>query len=123
LFSSPVRPAQSTEYAPIWQTNIYSIHISETSPAGERNYEVHVNDQLTIGRAGTSGLVMYDKTVSGLQCTLTSSPEGVFIENNSGSNITQLNGIVLTGIHPIKTGDIIKMGKAYITINNIQKLS
>jgi len=121
LFSSRRDPVQETNIPPGSPvvSKSYNIHISETGPAGVRTYQLNIDGSLTVGRASTSGLYIDDSTVSGLQCMLLANPGGLFIENKSGSNITQLNGVALTGSHLLRVNDTIKIGKVQLLILNI----
>jgi len=122
LWSSSNRPAMSNTFAtnkPV--SGGYNIYIDQTGTQGANRYEVNIINELTIGRAGTSGLVIADSTVSGLQCVLTAKPEGVYIENKSGSNITQLNGITLSGMNLIIPHDTIRIGKVDLTVLSVQQ--
>jgi hypothetical protein len=122
LWSSPNMPPVSDPYSAVMPTrNCYKLYINESSYQGVKNYELDVMGDLTVGRAGTSGLVISDNTVSGLQCVLLVKPEGIYVENKSGSNITQLNGVTLSGASLIKPHDTIKIGKVELKILNIQK--
>jgi len=95
------------------------IKLNESSPKGDRTYDVNVIEELTIGRNETNGLVIDDSTVSGLQCVITAKSDAVFVENRSSSNLTRLNGTVFSSILPIRVGDILKIGKVTITILDI----
>ena len=99
--------------------NGYEVDIIALFPEGEVKHKINVMQSLTIGRSGASGLVIDNKTVSGLQCVLTAKPDGLFVENKSASNITRLNGITLTDISPVKANDVLKMGKVQLLIQNI----
>jgi len=125
LFSSNRKPANVIDTSPglLVSNRNYKVHISETAPAGVRTYEVIVDGIFSIGRAGANNLIIEDSTVSGQQCVLTANTNGVFIENKSGSNITQLNGAALSNISQLKTNDIIKIGKVQLLIINIYEIN
>jgi len=99
----------------------YHISIRETSPAGERTYDITVNGEFSVGRSPANNLQISDPTVSGVQCTFTVGASEVFVRNSSKSNITQLNGMKLTDKRPLKSGDTLRLGKIQITFMNIRK--
>jgi len=124
LFSSRRNPMQeaNTPSGLLVSCKSYTIYISETGPSGARTYQLNIDGTLTVGRAKTSGLYIDDSTVSGLQCLLTASPDGLLIENKSGSNITKLNGVALTGQYPLRINDTIKIGKVQLLILNLHEI-
>ena len=122
LWSSSNRPPASGAFgAHVPARNCYKIYINESSPHGEKMYELEVTGDMTVGRAETNGLVISDTTVSGLQCVLSAKPEGLYIENRSGSNITRLNGVALVGTNLLNPNNTISIGKVNLTILDIQK--
>jgi len=114
LWSNPETP-----YATV--SSSYKMYINESSDTGSRAYELNITEELTIGRAGTSGLFIDNPTVSGLQCVLIARPEGIYAENRSGSNVTRLNGAILSSSQILKPHDTLKLGRVDLTIVNIQK--
>jgi hypothetical protein len=102
--------------------NSYKISINESGYHSSKEYELNIVGELTVGRNDSCGLVLTDKTVSGLQCVLFTKPEGLYVVNKSTSNITRLNGVALSGANVIKSGDNIRIGSVDLTILNIQKI-
>ena len=111
-------PGNATEHL---QNNGYHIYIRETSPMGERNYEIKVIGEFPVGRSVVGGLQIDQSTVSRLQCMLIAGPDSVFVSNKSSSNISLLNGTKLTNTQPLKPGDTLSFGNIQLTMLNINK--
>ena len=122
LFSSDPKPfatvGDKTEHL---LRNEYRIQIKETSPHDERDYEVTVNGELSVGRSKTSGLHISHPTVSGLQCILIAGPDSLFISNKSNSNTTRLNGVKLGDTRSLKPGDTLSLGKVQLSLIGIHR--
>ena len=103
------------------QNNGYRVYIRETSPNGERSYEINVNGEFPIGRASSRGLQIDHPTVSGLHCVLIAGPDSVFVSNKSNSNITMLNGVRLEDTRPLQPGDSLGLGKVQLVLIDIRK--
>jgi len=103
------------------RTGEYLVNIRETSPEGEKNHEIAVCGELTVGRAASNGIQIDNTTVSGLQCVLIAGPDGVFVSNRSGANITKLNGVKLAQTLPLKAGDTLGLGSVQLSLVSIRK--
>ena len=100
----------------------YNIQIQESSPNGQRSYELRVTGEFPIGRSHSSGLQIDDSTVSGLQCVLIAGPDTVFVSNRSNSNVTRLNGAKVEDTRPLKQGDTLSLGNIQLALLDIRKL-
>ena len=122
LFSSgpqfPSAPGDSTEHL---MDNAYSIYIRETSPENVRDYEITVVGELSVGRSAYSGLYIDHPTVSGTQCIIVAGPSNVFVSNKSNSNITQLNGVRVDDMCPLRPGDTLILGRVQLYLMGISK--
>ena len=103
------------------RNDVYQLLIRESSPEGIRESEITVCGEFAIGRSVTNGLIINNKTVSGLQCALVAGPDCVFVNNRSSSNVTRLNGIKLEGTRPVKVGDTLSLGSVQLLLLDIQK--
>ena len=103
------------------QSDTWQIYIREKGPSGERSYEVMVRGEFPIGRSAQNGLLIDNSTVSGLQCVLIAGLDNVFISNRSSSNITRLNGAMVTDTRPLKPGDTISIGNIQLAMLDIRK--
>ena len=122
LFSSVPQPAviigDKTEQI---RNDVYRVLIRESSPEGTKESEIMVCGKFAIGRSVTSGLVINNTTVSGVQCVLIAGPDCIFAINRSSSNVTRLNGIKLEGTRPVKVGDTLNLGSVQLLLLDIQK--
>ena len=121
LFSDSLHPSNVAVNAGQARGSGYRVSMREISEKGARNYEVTVDGEFHIGRLGTNHLQIGNATVSGLQCVLTPSQDGVYITNRSNSNITLLNGAKLVDMRALKPGDTLHLGKVQIMILDIGK--
>lgn len=103
------------------QSGTYKMRIRESSPAGDRSYDITVRGEFPIGRSSSSGLQIDNPTVSGTQCVFIAGPDAVFVSNRSNSNITRLNGAQLGETRPLKQGDTLNLGNVQLSLLDIQK--
>ena len=123
LFSAAQRPfAMGGGGTEQLQSGGYQIHIQESSPNGQRSYEIMVTGEFPVGRSASGGLQIEHSTVSGLQCVLIAGPDSVFVSNRSNSNVTRLNGVKLEDTRPLKPGDTLSLGNIQLALLDIRKL-
>jgi len=99
----------------------WEIALRESGPDYEAEHRFKVDKLLPIGRTLSEGFIVKHKTVSGLQCILSATADGVLVENKSESNITRLNGSLLDDPKYIKQGDVLNIGKVQLYIHAIRQ--
>jgi hypothetical protein len=79
-------------------------------PQPNQSFELS-KDVTTLGRDITNDIVINDREVSRHHMRLTRSGEGYSIEDLGSTNGTFINGKRVSGIQPLKNGDIIGLGE------------
>lgn len=69
-----------------------------------------ISGRITIGRAEDNVFRLNDRKVSRHHALLMETPYGWVLEDLKSSNGTTLNGALLTGPTPVKSGDVIQIG-------------
>lgn len=81
-------------------------------------YQKTIETSLTVGAFPDSDIcISYDGTVSGRQCELILEDGDLYLVNHSRSNITELNGQVVSQKMRLTSGSIIKMGLVEMTVS------
>lgn len=82
-------------------------------------WDFALNEDLIIGRGQNCRICIVESSVSREQCRITYKGGGVYIENLSHSNITQVNGEKLTGSAQLHIGDKIKCGRVILMVESL----
>jgi hypothetical protein len=70
------------------------------------------SDSISLGRAVDNDIIMNDKGVSRLHCILVREHGLWWIEDTGSTNGTVVNGLVIKGRHPLRSGDHVQVGEA-----------
>lgn len=110
-FISGVNPAESQ----------YTIKLSNSNEPN-KTWTLPVNEELLIGRAEHCPVRLDDRSVSREHCKIIAQSLGLFVVHLSSTNKTSLNGSDVAGNTPLKSGDILKIGREVLHIDYIQTL-
>lgn len=87
-----------------------------------KTWTLPVQGELLIGRAEHCAVRLDDKSISREQCKIVLHGDGLAVMHIGSTNKTLLNGSNITGIFPIRSGDILKFGREVLHIDYIQSL-
>ena len=79
------------------------------------------DDQVVIGRSGGQGIVAVsqDSMISKMHCRFYRYNGTVYLEDLNSVNHTFLNGSVITAATPVKSGDMIRIGRTELQITGL----
>ncbi|MBE5808439.1 MAG: FHA domain-containing protein [Clostridiales bacterium] len=94
------------------------LHITERRDAAGVNMEhtLYLDKAVGIGRVLPNDLVIDDQFVSSNHLRITRETDGLYIADLNSSNGTRVNGERLTGIQPLRSGDIVVIGLTSLKI-------
>lgn len=99
----------------------YTIKLSNSNDPGEA-WTFPVDEELLIGRAEHCPVRLDDRSVSREHCKIVAQSPGLFVVHLSSTNKTSLNGSDVVGNAPLKSGDILKVGREVLHIDYIQTI-
>lgn len=99
----------------------YTIKLTNSNQPN-KTWTLPVNKELIIGRSEDCTVRLDDKSVSREHCKIVAESLGVFVVHLSSTNKTSLNGSEVVGKTPLKSGDILKIGREILHIDYIQIL-
>jgi pSer/pThr/pTyr-binding forkhead associated (FHA) protein len=78
--------------------------------------EVEVVRKLVIGRDPRCGCPVDDPSVSGLHAVIEHGPQGWFVQDMNSLNGTWVGSQRVQGTHPLRQGDVLRLGGTLITV-------
>lgn len=99
----------------------FSIKISNADNPSE-NWITNVFGDVLIGRGKNCGIMINDTSVSREQCKISVRNSGLAVINLSGSNVTKLNGTIVSDEPLLHPGDNLKFGRITLRVDYIQKI-
>lgn len=99
----------------------YTIKLSSRNNAS-LSWTIDVVKEIVIGRGEDCTIKIQDGTVSHRQCEIAVHEQGLVLTNLSRSNVTKLNGYPVGTGALISPGDIIKMGRATLSVDYIKRV-
>ncbi len=99
----------------------FSIKISNADNPSE-NWITNVSGDVLIGRDKNCLITINDTSVSHEQCKIFVKNDGLAVINLSRSNVTKLNGMVVSNEPLLHPGDNLKLGRITLRVDYIQKI-
>jgi len=81
-----------------------------------KEHTLYLNRELNIGRIPPNDLVVNDVHVSSRHLRISHETDGLYIADLNSSNGTRVNGEKLTGIQPLRSGDIVMIGTTTLKV-------
>ncbi len=72
----------------------------------------------TIGRSEQNTICVFDKKASRQHCKVILKDEGLYVEDMNSTNGLRLNNNFITGTHPLKPGDHIRLGQTVFLVSD-----
>jgi pSer/pThr/pTyr-binding forkhead associated (FHA) protein len=88
-------------------------------PAEEAGRVFALSDEMTVGRGGGCGVALTgDRMVSQLHARIFRAPDGgLFVEDLGSTNGTVLNRDRVSGPTPMKSGDLLRVGRTVLQVS------
>lgn len=99
----------------------FAIKISNADNSSE-SWIIDVLGDILIGRGRNCRIIISDKSVSSEQCKISIRNNSLTVINLSHSNITKLNGTIVSGEPLLHPGDNLKFGRITLQVDYIQKI-
>ena len=96
----------------------FVVKISSLGGTG-KTWDLPIRGELLIGRAAHCALLLDDPSAAREQCKIVISGRELAVMNLSGTNITILNGIMVSGTAPLQTGDTLVLGREVLRVDHI----
>ncbi|MEI7849454.1 MAG: FHA domain-containing protein, partial [Chloroflexota bacterium] len=71
-----------------------------------------LDDEVTMGREATNSLPFDERSLSRTHARLVRTSSGYTLQDLGSTNGTYVNGVIVTGLYPMKHGDIVSLGDA-----------
>lgn len=101
----------------IWDQSPAHILVLQDIHSPQRKFDTPLQGTVSIGRDASCTIpILWDPTVSRLQCEITQKGRQVFVRNISTSNATWLDGRKIEGDMPLTSESVVKMGHVELRV-------
>ena len=97
----------------------FAVKVSCVGGAG-KIWNLPVRDAILVGRAAHCNIMLDDPSVARQQCEIITAGGHLAVRNLSSTNITILNGTIVSETAPLQPGDTLVLGREVLRIDNIQ---